>query len=350
MASIDKMIDSDISNKIANMSFVCALLVVLIHCPKVMSEGGVAFMHNCFPGAFMSMANAFFFTVSGFFLAAHFAEKGWWEKELAKRVHSLIVPYFLLNALWFFVQVIYQWPNVRYPVDASTFHWVGVLRAFGLYGSTNPVNGPLWYLRTLILFVVTAPLVVAPFTRKKAVGYCACLLLFLLNCFDAWKLVLPEAVFWVYRPQWLAFFLWGATMRIHGIPQTRKCLSLSSLIMGFLLSLHAPQEVLDTQSIPFYNAARWLSRPLLIIGVFSIVGSHKWPKILVGNSFAIYVLHWPLIIAAYIICGKTNTFHAIFGSVFNSIAYFLTVIGLTIAVAQAIRRNHLLSRLLLGGR
>ena len=40
MASIDKMIDSDISNKIANMSFVCALIVVLIHCHKVMSEGG----------------------------------------------------------------------------------------------------------------------------------------------------------------------------------------------------------------------------------------------------------------------------------------------------------------------
>ena len=342
-------VDKELSSKIANMSFICALFVVLIHCPKVSSEigGGVALIHNYLPGAFTPIVNAFFFIVSGFFLAAHIMKRGWWKRELSKRIDSLIIPYLFLNGVLFVTLVVYQWPNVRYPNTATAFYWVDILRPFGLYGTENPINGPLWFVRSLMLFVISLPVYEFLICRKN-VAYALCLLLLLFNCFGLWDLILPDVFLRIYRPQWLVFFFAGIVLRLYGIPEISRVAGCWLVFTGFVVSCVLKSGVIEDAF--WVEAINWVNMICLIQGFFSVVSTGRWPGVFTRNSFAIYVLHWPLIDASYIIFGKTGVYDRVFGSVVLSVLYLFAVVMVTIITGELVRRNEILSRLVLGGR
>ena len=178
-------ITKDISNKIANMGFLCALLVVLIHCPKPITiMGGVSpvrVLHSVLPGSLSGIANAFFFTAAGFFLAGHVLDEGWWKKEVKKRFHSLFIPYVVLNLCWFACVAAYQWPNIRFGETAHPFEWLDILRALGFYDWGIPVDGPLWFVRTLLLLVLTFPLYAAVLKRGRIAAWSLIVLIFSLH-------------------------------------------------------------------------------------------------------------------------------------------------------------------------
>ena len=78
-----------LSNKIANMGFVCACLVVLIHSPMF---GNVGFVTYLLKNFLVRIAVPAFFMISGFLLARHCGEEGWYCREVCKRVKTLLVP------------------------------------------------------------------------------------------------------------------------------------------------------------------------------------------------------------------------------------------------------------------
>ena len=120
-----RTVSSDISQKIRNMSLLCAILVVSIHI-NWQSDGLFTlgwFMKEFVRDGVAGIAVPFFFVVSGFFLAQHFDDQGWWLQETCKRINTLAIP-FIIWALIYKVAI-------------------------------NPYPWPLWYVRCLILFILT---------------------------------------------------------------------------------------------------------------------------------------------------------------------------------------------------
>ena len=89
-------ISQEISQKIKNMSLLCALLVVSIHVswPQEPLSAGW-FLSIAIKEGYARIAVPFFFVVSGFLLAGHFDEEKWWHHEVGKRVRTLVVPFLI---------------------------------------------------------------------------------------------------------------------------------------------------------------------------------------------------------------------------------------------------------------
>ena len=172
-----KQIDLVLSSKLANMSFVLTCLVVLIHIPA--AKNGM--LINDFVLRFIkgdqglsSIAVPLFFVISGFFLGRHIYEEGWYCKAIASRARTLVIPFFILNAIWFPIQlgvhyigVLYFGANDTSPAMQISFY--NIVRQLGMlpWGG-NAVIG-LWYVRSLFYLVVASP-IFAYFIRKRGGG------------------------------------------------------------------------------------------------------------------------------------------------------------------------------------
>lgn len=139
-----KKIDSDTSNKMANMGFLCAIFIVLLH-------------SGC--GGITSVAVPYFFLAAGYFLAGHIGETGWWRREVCKRVRSLLIPMWIWGVVFLITGLILQW-GIRlvgydYHGEAMAFGD----RVLGCLGLRFTVNmGVLWFVRMLFILVVISPL------------------------------------------------------------------------------------------------------------------------------------------------------------------------------------------------
>lgn len=79
-----------LSAKMANMSFVCAVLVVFMHVGSLVPAGSFPwFFIEPFHEILGDMAVPYFFMASGFFLAGHMEEPEWYPWEMKKRFRSL---------------------------------------------------------------------------------------------------------------------------------------------------------------------------------------------------------------------------------------------------------------------
>ena len=176
------------SRKIKNMSLLCAIFVVSIHIEwshdRSLSLGW--FMYNAIAQGIACIAVPFFFVVSGYFLAQHFDEEGWWSREVKKRIKSLVAPFIL----WSIIAVVSAVPLsiiadliAHRPFGESIYvlndcNWI---RMFGMDLTDFPLHVPLWYVRCLFLFVLTGFLFKICVTRFKYL-WLACAFAFLLVC------------------------------------------------------------------------------------------------------------------------------------------------------------------------
>jgi len=350
-----QVMNQEFSNRFANMSFVFALIVVFIHIPSVHTPG-VAFLKNVFPGFLQATANDWFFLAAGFFFVGHMGQMNWWREGLRKRLQSLLVPYLTLNVLMLGLLFLYQGRALHYPIDEVGIPvWKSILNALGLT-TTNPIDGPLWFVRSLLLYMMCVPLFL-PILKRRFPSLVVLSILFGLNLLgweDAiqakaahtpWNFIMP-----ILRPSHLFYFLVGIQLRMVGVRILPLKGALCCLVAGFALSCYAPMDATPRHGLLLYNMAYSAARPLIIIGLFSLISSRTWPKSLTGNSFAIYILHWQMIMATYIICGKTKTHDFIFGNPMLLLVYWTLLVAVLIGVAQLIRKWHSLEKLFLGGR
>lgn len=181
-------ISQELSDKIANMSFVCACLVVMIHTP--FSVGTIdQFVKYWIGGGVASAAVPIFFIISGFFLGQHINEDGWYGRAVKKRIRTLVIPFFVLNLFWWPIKYGIHYVGVRYfGMDGSNPNEDVTLYNFLYYTGILPWGGNcvtgLWYVRALFYLIAASPLLVWFVKKGKVVALSLLFVIVVLWCAD----------------------------------------------------------------------------------------------------------------------------------------------------------------------
>ena len=299
-------VEKDLSAKMANTSFVCAVLVVSMHVGKPLPIGTfpwyfIEFLHEIVG----RMAVPFFFMASGFFLAGHMEESGWYSREMTKRFWTLLMPY----VLWSVLFAVYLVPvAVLANIHAHrTWNWniafPGWGKILGLDFLQNPFLPPLWFLRWLMCLCVASPLLYW-LVRKTGTWGLAFVYVFAVlksagipgfhpvSWWYPWK--------WVLHPGGLFYFLLGISWRMGLFQEIAHWVKLLAVWVGmvyFVAKCVSYSAVgvgctdLASAFGSFYARDIVCLNPCLLALVWKTMPHGKWPSWLTGASFALYISH-----------------------------------------------------------
>ena len=168
-------ISEELSAKLSNMSFVCACLVVSIHVWPHPLSGAAGLIDKILSGGVSRIAVPSFFCISGFLIVPKIAE-GKWRLETLKRIHTLLIPYFIwgLINLCALMSLAILNDICQHRAIGTTF-WSGrqvdelIIDYLGLNFTKMPLCEPLWYLRNLFFLVLTSPVLYWVIRRRRMV-------------------------------------------------------------------------------------------------------------------------------------------------------------------------------------
>lgn len=289
-------VSKEVSAKIVNMSLLGALLVVSIHCGYSTADSGVCkLVHQVFSGGYSRIAVPFFFLVSGYFLAAHIDVKSWWRRETFKRFKSLIVPFFawalLYEVLFIPLSVIADYRAGR-PFGTNICFLNGnILQVFGLQWDQWPAAIPLWFLRSLFLFVIVSPLLVRVLRRIPILWLVSLYLVSLLMIYapDPDKGGYSGFFNHVFSISGLFYFSAGMLIRIRNIHYRSRISAIVSMIVGVVLLTVNGFFAYNPISVDIPLIA--LAIPCLMYATWYWMPSSDLPVALRGISFPIYLAH-----------------------------------------------------------
>ena len=295
-------------NKLQSMAidwlrFPMAVLVVMLHYSKTIIEqadGTLHFLCIFFQEGICRLAVPCFFFISGFLFFSKLEGKwDWsiWKDKLAKRAKTLLLPYLLWNIIAFFAFWIYERTNGNVSSLTQAITENGGVRMFwsvtgGLpIGSqAYPVNGPLWFIRDLVFYIIVTPLVFMFIKWTRLYGILAlCLLHLTVN-----RLV----------PEGFLFFSTGAWFRLSrkNIVESLAPGKISFYIIAILSLVGLILIQYYTDSDPWKKIVKFIFLTSGIAtsfcGVARLLDAGKTRVIpfLAGSSFFIFASHEVLIL------------------------------------------------------
>lgn len=355
-------ISDALSAKMANMSFFCACLVVLLHCSPapVPNSFNWWFCHMIGREGLCVIAVPYFFFVAGFFLSGKYNGSrpvmDIWRVEVLKRVRSLIIPF----VIWMVITAIRGY--VLWYLKANIFH---VPTQIGFWGHSfswqllwflgiHPFAdiGVLWFVRCLFALAVVAPMLVwlTRFSRVVIAVLSLCFIVFLYvdGQGAGWN-------FYFFFDRYLTirgclWFFLGTVARQKCWRLPNKSLGVSLLFVGiFFLIL---KNLLDLRGCgAAMNIFEATSVPFLIVGIFTVIPSTKWPGIFVRNSFPIFLAHnaFLSLIAMILMALNVNAMGGMLIPI--AIVRMLLAIALSIFMAEFLKnRFPRFANILYGGR
>ena len=151
---------SNRSIRISNIIFVCTMLIVVLHCrivPKRISDSYSFYPYLYdFLGALADAAVPTFFAISVFLFYRNY-HQSIYKRKMKNRVKSLLIPYFIFS---FFSLIVFH-----LSMTLAKGHYeitIGQLVCEFFLASNDP---PIWYVRTLFLFVLISPIAYAFINR-----------------------------------------------------------------------------------------------------------------------------------------------------------------------------------------
>jgi len=288
-------VSRETSAKIVNLSLVFVLLVVQCHVGWVAEGAFGQAMITVFTHCLAHAVVPFFFAVSGYFLAVHSSEEGWWREALRKRVRTLFVPY----VFWLAVQTL--------VILALTGRWIaGWGGLVGLNLCHLPIVGPLWYVRSLMLFVLISPLVKRALARW-GVGWIVAMYLVdlatsvLTGCgVLEFESGLGGFLGYGLAVEGLVYFSLGFYLREH--PVTIRSPRLPALASVLCVALIAVRVLLTHFRLPAYVHHSVFVSPCFLLGAWYFAPTFRLPSALAACTFPLYVMH-AIVYAALWACG-----------------------------------------------
>ena len=297
-------LDMRLSNKIANMGFLCTCLVVVIHSPEPTTREMTVIEHLV-KGMLTTVAVPVFFIISGYLLAMRMPRPltvcgcgaEWWRRAIKKRIRTIGIPYVLIGLLWFPVKYFVHWLGVRYfgadgSAEVMRMTVYNFAAGTGLLPWGHSVVVGFWYLKTLFLLVIISPVLGIMVSRSRILA-----VMFLVLLLVAWSVqmnlvaVYGDDSVWNYELNMRCpfFFTLGMALNIHapGCMPKRAWLVLIPLAvaMCWLNEICVSADVLV--KVPIACTCTLA----LAAAIWSIVPCSKWPSYISGNSFPLFALH-----------------------------------------------------------
>ena len=291
-------ISREISQKLANLSFVLACLVVSLHIPEVSPNAPVIWIQRFFRLGVSRIAVPFFFGISGFLIAGKINPDNY-RREIVKRVRSLLIPFWLSGGVFLCLRYalffVYErkagatLPPELSPSLSLLITWSGV----------NPTGAlsTLWFLRTLFLLVCISPFLIRGICILKYKWVVCSWLLFV-----CWKMVGS-----LIYPGINAFFEYGLSLsgvwafsfgiciRMYGFQPPRVFFYVCTALACMLWSItwvvvgYFKLNVRGGYLLPFFI-------PCCAYSVWELMPSSPLPKLLTSSSFPIYLMHYLFIV------------------------------------------------------
>lgn len=284
-----------VSNKIKNLSIVCAMLVAFIHVgrPSVVGSSGWWFYQLTAEGV-SRVAVPFFFICSGYFLSKHFTDAGWYLAEIKKRIKSLIVPYLfwsLIFYLYIYALSLVEPDNpICYRVVQEMPIVSRILLSLGLSPEKLPMLYPLWYLRFLFLMALVSPVFVL---TAKYFGLSMFVVLGILYILFNPGDGSPIGIHIGFPFEGAFYFYCGILVYKHNLKVYINRFSLKLAVLaggGALALIIARAMMLNYIGLPYWFI-KPLFIPLALIALWVFISGAVWPSKLVALSFLVYVTH-----------------------------------------------------------
>ncbi len=291
-------ISAENSQKIKNMSIICAMLVVTIHVDWPKDNICLTwFINELIENGIARVAVPFFFVVSGFFLSSHFDDERWWQNETKKRIQSLVIPFFTWGLISFFAfaplniiaDVIAHRPFGT-NLQLSDGRW---MHAIGLDVNNTPGLTPLWYVRCLFFFVLLSPL-----------------FKFCVDKFKLWWIIFTFIVATAFSyipvdtensPFWIGFLCYGLSLSgifyfSVGIYIKRCNVTFSSTPLAYASAIYGigcvvAKTFAHAHGTTLPIGVGILTLPALMYTMWHITPTKELPVWFTSCSFSIFLLH-----------------------------------------------------------
>lgn len=348
-------IDKELSRRMSVMSFICACMVVIIHCtPHPNSGSSQWWLVNLLGGdGLCRIAVPWFFLASGFFLGGCLNEEGWYKKAVIKRVHSLLVPFVIWGiigllvsfCMWYGILCVGYKSQRLNPFSAGVVNAIVTSLGFNL----DKINiGPIWYLRMLFILVLISPII------SKGIKKFKCWLpIILFIIYGIYDTVYHFSNFWEYviSIRGIAYFSVGLWLRnAKLISFNNNGIMLLCILAGWGgVVLNAFGRCISMPIVE--NFCDFIMVVPLMYLVWRFTSLIKIPKWCVDNSFALYVMHMTILKVSEVIVFILGYRASMWTSVTISFVRILVSIVFSLLIAFLLKRTcPLFARQLFGGR
>ena len=335
-------IDSGTSSKIAAFGFVCAFFVVAVHVPQPIPSDASQpawWLYRLTAGTFGRIAVPFYFAVAGYFLAQHFGEDSWWRRETAKRLKTLLVPFFLWLLLWDAAEgALAVASNIRDGVAATAGFPSGrsLLARVGLDPFGAPSNVPLWFVRSLFLFVVASGVLLPALKRLGAALPAVVLAMSAALRFSDDSSAVREMLVHFVSLQGLFYFLVGASLSMGVVRMPARNRLFAALGAAGVAGLFA-SPFIAAHGVAWWGVLHELSLPFALLAAWRLFPRVSWPRSLTSLTFPVYVLH-VVVIRAFDIATYGDLSCA--GLVLKYVAVSVVALGAAAASKAVLPRFH----------
>lgn len=321
-----KQIDSNLSLKLSGINVLLTLLIVWLHVspyydvPKALSNIAV-------------IAVPCFFALSSFWYFLSFDFEDPWNSYKTKfysRIKSLLIPFLIFNLLGLLFNL---FAYKVHPVGEHPLSNISSISDAFYFVYESKSNGPLWYLRSLFMFIIFAPLLGFIIKATK------------------WSLLLLGPLYIVcrnvgyfYFPYWMVDIFLGAYFAIYfdDIKAILDCLKNPVIKLVGVIS-----RVLAVVLIEDDYTLRALV-PICMVMIVCVVKTFpmKFLAVIAPYSMLIYCLHLPVSRITSKIPGLINVSNSIAALVIGTL---LTVIAI-ICFGMMLKKVPFVWKLLTGGR